>query len=291
MNINVLELDNDIKTVPKRKQYIEGLIAKTSNPDIVVLPELALCSYMANTDIWQYADDHGADTAAWAMEMAGRYNTYVAVGYLERSNGDYYNSYLLADKDRVYGNVRKSEGEAYIFKRGDFPHIIQAPFGNIAVAICYDARRKHFYQSIKDEKISLILFPHGCPSDPKEVDNEQWTIDYICREYQSAFGVPVVFVNSRGKLDYMMGVTGKMMMKAGFCLNGMSAIYTKDGVTRSNGNALTCCRQEAVLPQERNGEIPFYGEDLVKGNWLFRKFVLGPDIKRGIKFYETYKGK
>ena len=32
------------------------MIAKTIAPDVIVLPELALCSYMGSTDIWQYAD-------------------------------------------------------------------------------------------------------------------------------------------------------------------------------------------------------------------------------------------
>lgn len=288
MNIYVLELNNDIKGISKRKQYIEALIAKISNPDMIVLPELALCSYMGNTEIWQYGDNLSVDTGKWAMEMAGKYCTYIAVGYLERNNGDYYNSYLIADKDRVYGIVRKSEGESFVFKRGDFSHIIQTPLGNIAVAICYDARRKHFYENIKDETISLILFPHGSPSSSKETEKEQRTIDYFCKEYQSAFNVPVVYANSRGKLDFMMGKTGKMMMKAGFSLNGMSAIYAKDDIVRSNGSEIVCWSGN-IIPQERRKDINFCGEDIIDGNWLFRKFVLQPDIKQGTKFYESKK--
>lgn len=290
MNVYVLELKNDIKGISRRKQYIESLIAKTSNPDMIVLPELALCSYMANTEIWQYGDNHSADTGKWAMKMAGKYHTYVGVGYLEKDNGDYYNSYLIADGDKVYGIVRKSEGEAYIFKRGDFPHIIQTPLGNIAVAICYDARRKHFYETIKNEMISLILFPHGSPSRSKNMETEQRTIDYFCTEYQNAFGVPVVYANSKGKLDYMMGKTGRMMMKAGFSLNGMSTVYASDNIVRSNG-AEVICWSGNIMPQQRKRDIAFYGEDIIKGNWLFRKFVLRADIKQGIRFYESEIGK
>lgn len=53
MNIYSLELDNDIKGISARKQYIETLIAKTIVSDLIVLPELALCSYMGSTDIGQ----------------------------------------------------------------------------------------------------------------------------------------------------------------------------------------------------------------------------------------------
>lgn len=78
-------------------------------------------------DIWQYADNDSMGTSKWAIAMAEKYHTYIAVGYLERKNGDYYNSYLIADSNRVCGIVRKSEGEAFIFKRGDFSHIICTP--------------------------------------------------------------------------------------------------------------------------------------------------------------------
>lgn len=47
MRVFALELDNDIKGIAQRKEYIESLIAQLPLPDFVVLPELALCS------LWQ----------------------------------------------------------------------------------------------------------------------------------------------------------------------------------------------------------------------------------------------
>ena len=288
MNIYALELNNDIKGISKRKLYIEDLIKQLEKPDIVVLPELALCSYIGNDDIWQYADNDSEDTSKWAIDMAKKYNTYIAVGYLEKSGADYYNSYLIADKHGVYGIVRKSESEFYIFKTGEFPNIIETPIGNIAVGICYDSRRKHLYDNIKDKEISLILFPHGCPSDPKKPNKEQETIDYLCNAYVKAFNVPVVYVNSKGKLGFMLGRTGAMMAKAGFVLNGMSKIYS---LSCNKINTSIC---EAIgisvdlVPQTIKEEITFYGNDIIKGNWLFRKFIMKSDIKAGIRFYNSH---
>ena len=48
MRIFALELNNDIKGLDRRKSYIEGLLEGLPAPDLVVLPELALCSYMAS---------------------------------------------------------------------------------------------------------------------------------------------------------------------------------------------------------------------------------------------------
>ncbi len=286
MRIFALELNNDLKGIAERKQYIESLISALPSPDLVLLPELALCSYMASQAIWKYADDSGKDTSSWAMNMAAKYSTYIGIGYIDYENGDYFNRYMIADKNQVYGIVTKSEGESAVFKRGWFDNIITTPFGNVGVAICYDARRKHFYENIKDKTISLIVFPHGSPADPKKEEEEKRTNDYLCNTYVQAFGVPVIYVNSLGKLEYMPGKMGAMMKMAGFTMNGKSKIYA------NKGNNIICDTQEArgldieLSEQNRKKDIRFYGNDLTKGNFWFRHLILKPDIAAGIRKYD-----
>lgn len=289
MRVFTLELNNDIKGIKQRKEYMESLIASLPSPDLVVLPELALCSYMASQEIWQYADDHGTDTSAWAMEMAGKYHIMVGAGYLDKEKGDYYNRYLIADESKVFGVVTKSEGEAAVFKRGFFDSIIHTPIGNIGVAICYDAKRKHFYENIKDAELCMILFPHGCPADPKKPEAEQSANDFFCGAYEKAFHVPVVYANSKGKLEYMPGKMGAMMKKAGFTMNGLSKIYDADKTVIDCDISEAVGADIAVVSRERRSDIRFYGDDMVKGNWFFRQFILKPDIKAGIKAYEANK--
>ena len=289
MRIFALELNNDIKGIDERKRYIEGLIATLPSPDLVVLPELAICSYMASEAIWKYADKCGKDTTIWAMEMAKKYGTYIGVGYLDFEDGDYYNRYMIADGERVFGTVSKSEGEAAVFKRGDFGSIIDTPFGKVGIGICYDSRRKHFYDNVKDEELSLILFPHGAPADPRKPDEEIATNDYFCCAYRDAFSVPVVYVNSVGNLEYMPGMMGKMMAAYGFRMNGKSKIYSNSG-----REILTDVKEAFGLdvelsPRSRGGDISFYGDDIIKANALFRILVLRPDTKRGIQMYEKSK--
>lgn len=288
MRIFALQLNNDIKGIETRKNYIESLIAKLDHPDLVVLPELALCSYIGNETIWHYADLDSEDTSDWAMKMAAKYKSYIGVGYLEKAGDDYFNSYMIADGSQIYATVRKCEGESFLFKRGDFDHIIETPFGNVAVGICYDARRKHLYDAIKDEEIALILFPHGSPSDPKKVTEERAVNDYLCNTYVSAFHVPVVYANSIGKLDSMLGRTGKLMAKEGFTLNGLSKIYYSEGKELSTIEEAVGIQTELVN-KKRCRTIKFFGEDLIKGNFLFRKLILPKDIKDGIYFYEKNK--
>jgi predicted amidohydrolase len=289
MRIFALELNNDIKGIDQRKSYIESLVAKLQCPDLIVLPELSLCSYMGSDAIWKYADENSQITSEWAMEIAEKYNTYIAVGFLEKSEGDFYNSYLIADKSKVYGIVRKSEAESYIFKRGEFNNIISTPFGNVAVGICYDSRRRHFYENIKDYKISLILFPHGSPNNPNNEKAERKTNDFFCNVYANAFGVPVCYVNSIGKMDYMLGKTGEMMLDAGFRLNGLSKIYTSGSTTLESDIQEAIGIEIELMPKERTMDIRFYGNDISRGNFLFRNLILKQDIKAGINFYEKMR--
>jgi len=287
MRIFALELNNDIKGIIQRKKYIEELIVQLPSPELVVLPELALCSYMASQKIWKYADDRGQETAEWAIQMAQKYNTYIGVGYLDKENGDYFNRYMIAGMDGVCGFVSKSEGESAVFKRGDFGSIITTPFGKIAVGICFDSRRRHFYENIKDEKLSLILFPHGSPADPKKLEKECQENDTRCMIYVDAFGVPVVYVNSKGNLEYMPGKMGAMMKRHGFRINGMSKIYAPDAVPIPLDIPEAIASEIMLCPKRRVKDIRFYGNDILPGNWLFRHLILRPDTEAGIRSYEA----
>lgn len=48
MRVFALQLDSDIKGLDAHKAYVEGLVAKFPLPDLVVLLELARCSYIAS---------------------------------------------------------------------------------------------------------------------------------------------------------------------------------------------------------------------------------------------------
>ena len=291
MRIFALELDNDIKGTARRKAYIEGLIRRLPKPELVVLPELSLCSYMASQEIWQYADDCGRDSFSWAIRTAQRYNTCIAAGYLDRENGDYYNRYLIAGPDGVYGTVSKSEGESAVFKRGQFGSIIETPFGKVGIGICYDSRRRHFYENVRSEELSLILFPHGSPADPAKPERERRDIDRRCMLYLDAFSVPVIYVNSTGSLEYMPGKMGEMMQKHGFRMNGMSRIYAYDAVPIRTEVQEAFGADVRVEAHKREKELHFYGQDILPGNWLFRHFILGPDTEAGIQSYEENRSR
>lgn len=51
MRLYAMKLNNDIKGIAQRKQYIDSLIFAHDFHCIIVLSELVLCSYMAGADV------------------------------------------------------------------------------------------------------------------------------------------------------------------------------------------------------------------------------------------------
>ena len=62
-------------------------------------------------------------------------------------------------------------------------------------------------------------------------------------------------------------------------LNSMKTIDV--GVPEAIGSEIN------LSPKRRNKDIHFHGEDILPGNWLFKHFILMPDIKKGIRSYEA----
>ena len=285
MRVFALELNNEIKGIKEREAYIEGLIAKLPEPDLVVLPELALCSFMPNQRIWQYADDKGKETTEWALSMAIKYNTYIGVGYCDMEYKDFYNRYMVVGPKGVCGAVAQSEGISAVFRRGDFKNTIVTPFGKIAVAVGYDFRLEHFYENIKDESISMILAPIASPADPAQIEREKKENDLRASLYNSAFDVPVIYVNSVGALDEMPGKVGASMTRRGFRLNGLSRIYFEKAETIETDVPEATGAELPVHSKRRVRDIPFYSGHLTPGSFFYRTFVIKRDAMWAVKYY------
>lgn len=54
MKITLLQLDNTIRGIEQRLDYIESLISKVTSTDLIVLPELSTASYIPNYHLWKY---------------------------------------------------------------------------------------------------------------------------------------------------------------------------------------------------------------------------------------------
>ena len=99
----------------------------------------------------------------------------------------------------------------------------------------------------------------------------------------------VFYVNSRGSLEPMPGKMGEMMRRRGFRMNGMTRIYAPDAVPIPGEMPEAVGAEVKIHSKRRVRDIRFYGDDILPGNRLFRRFVLKPDTEAGIKAYESNK--
>ena len=98
--------------------------------------------------------------------------------------------------------------------------------------------------------------------------------------YVDAFDVPVVYVNSVGKLEHMLAVMGNLMKKHGFRMNGMSRIYAHKASPIDVGIAEVIGSDIDLSPKKWSKDIHFHREDILPGNWLFKHLILTPDTKK-----------
>lgn len=105
--------------------------------------------------------------------------------------------------------------------------------------------------------------------------------------YVNAFGVPVVYVNSVGSLEYMPGKMGELMKIAGFSMNGMSKIYALESKEIHGTIPGAVAADVEINPKSRVKDIRFHGENILPGNWLFKLLILKPDTKAGIRLYNA----
>lgn len=289
MKVTVIQVNNNIEGINNRLKYIEQQIQKAGQTDFVVLTELSTSGYIPNKNIWKYAEIEGEITKKWATEMATKYDIYIGAGFVEKSVNDIYNSYLLANSNGVLGVVRKSEPESNFFKRGNFGHIIDTPLGKIAISICLDSHKKTFYESVKDDELSMILMPHAWATDSMREIEDRQKITTLITAYGNAFNCPIVFANATGEVEQMAGITGKLMNPQRYKLNGNSIIFFNGNTTEFAGKGESLSADCNIKTRKRKQDIEFFGDWIDEGSALFRNVVIPLDVKRGIKMYEKSK--
>jgi omega-amidase len=68
-------------------------------------------------------------------------------------------------------------------------------------------------------------------------------------------------------------------------MNGRSKIYA-ESANRIDSEVKEALGVEVdIKPERRIKKLRFHGEDFIKGNLLFRVFILKPDMQNGIELY------
>ena len=185
--------------------------AAEKGASLVLLPELAPGGYVLTDEIWTSAETMQGASVAWLKSTARRLNIYLGMSFLEADGADFFNSFILADRDgEIAGRVRKNppaSAEAYFFRAGDDAHFIDTAIGRLGVSICYEALLHERLADHQRNGIDLLLIPMSAatptpvfPIRPKDCAAYDRMLQGLAAHHAQALGVPTIMANKCGPL-------------------------------------------------------------------------------------------
>jgi predicted amidohydrolase len=177
-----------------REEIVERLLglldqAIRDHVELIVYPEMALTTYFPKRIRPDYDQFFETEVPPKALEpllrRAAQARVAVHVGFCEKTEGKYFNSALLTDRDgRLCGTFRKihlpgtraADGfaqvyEPYYFAHGDSGYqVFDAAGARVGIAICQDRRYPESYRCLALQGAELILIGYNTPTSPLALD-------------------------------------------------------------------------------------------------------------------------
>jgi N-carbamoylputrescine amidase len=240
LSIGVLQTDSEVGNVAANLEHAAELInvAAGQGAQIVLAPELMPCGYTLTEAIWSYAEPFEGPIVVWLTRLAKQLNIYLGTSFLEVSGDEFYNTFALAAPDgSIAGRVRKNPPaslEAYFYRGGNDPHVIETALGRIGVGICFENLLYEHLQEMQQASVDLVLQPTaaGRPKPMKAGDIELFdSMIKRCAPYHArTLGVPVALSNRTGLINTELpGGFGEFRSS----FPGYSQIVDSDGVVKA----------------------------------------------------------
>lgn len=265
MRVAAIQMNCIPGMIQKNLDHAEELIkqAVDKGAELILLPELMPSGYMATEEIWESAEPIEGDSVKWLLKTASRFKVYLGFSFFEVEKEDFYNSFVLSSpQGKLLGRVRKNPPasiEAYFYKAGNDPHVIETEIGRIGVGICYENLLYDQMCFLYREDIDLLLSPAAAgrpkPFIPGDIKRfEKMLINGRAITSQT-LDVPVIMANRVGPLK--TDLPGKLpYLKSSF--PGLSSIVDSDGTVKESMG-----EEEGVIVadisvggKERKKEVP-----------------------------------
>jgi beta-ureidopropionase len=160
------------------EQRIRDILQRMENvyvfePDLICLPETFQTSWVKEErPTEEYAEDEtvpGPVTSIIAEE-ARKQNCYIVCPLVTKSDGRYYNSAILLNREgKIDGVYHKAHLVSSEIKQNQLtpgtlePPVFHTDFGKIGIQICYDANWFDCWDHLKKEGAEIICFPSQAP--------------------------------------------------------------------------------------------------------------------------------
>ena len=184
-----------VDTIEKRMKDLLGRMESVYafEPDVIVIPETIQTSWVKETKaLDEIAEDERTPGPITRMlaEVARNQQCYITAPVITKSEGRYYNSSILLNRDGkiegVFHKVRPTAAEILpqkYYKGGGItpgslrPPVFKTDFGTVGMQICADASWEENWISLKRDGAEMVLFPSQGPYS-NTLSNHAWVNHY-----------------------------------------------------------------------------------------------------------------
>lgn len=252
LRVGAVQIDCQAGQVQENLRHATVLVeaAVQKGAQLVLLPELMPSGYLLTEEIWDCAEPWNGPTCSWLTSLARRLGIYLGTSFLEVEGEDFYNTFALATPaGEIAGKVRKSPPaslEAYFYRAGSTPHVIETEIGRIGVGICYENLLYERLNHLVHSSVDLVLQPTAAgrlkPMRPGDIELFDRMVERIVPRFAKVLGVPVVLANRTGRIQTPLPA-GLGEFDSNF--PGLSRIVDSDASVRAKMGA-----QEGVIVAE-----------------------------------------
>jgi predicted amidohydrolase len=222
------------KNIAVAQQMVFEAAAKGAH--VIVLPELSLTGnkIASKHEAGLLAQDRSGYQSAAFYEIARKYKCYIALGYVELSEGKLYNSAVLIGENGILANARKRhlEGSDFLWAekgRETFQPSIVTPEGRIGLLLTGDVVNEH-----------IGIRPRGLEYHKKLYN--KGAVDTICLlgNWPGIAQMPQSqWVNLAEDVGCNVIVSNRIGSEAGVTYNGGSCIIDKSLQVWTHGSSFT----------------------------------------------------
>ena len=185
------------------KKKILELLSKSDKVDLLIFPELTLTGFTMNSN--KFAEGINGDSFRFFAEIAGKNNSHILYGLIERGKTNQFNSLVhITPQKKLIKLYRKIHPFSYStedknYQRGDKTAITKIKKWKIGLSICYDLRFPELYRRYGKKRTQLIVVIANWP----DTRIEHWKVLLKARAIENqCYVAGVNRVGKDPKLNY-----------------------------------------------------------------------------------------
>ncbi len=189
MRVSSVQLEIKDRAKPETVRHVLSLLRQTRGSDLVLLPEMWPCGFLAY-DRYELDAEPMDGPTVWAVaEQARAIGAYVLMGsFVERDGSELFNTRVLLDRD---GAVAACYRKVHLFGHGAEERrrlrpgreavTAPTPWGTVGLSICYDLRFPELYRRLVGQGAALFLVASAWPA----VRREAWVLFNRARAHEN----------------------------------------------------------------------------------------------------------